>query len=86
MKAFRPREEKAPLLYLICGLEVAIMPATKVRMNCSVCGAGGNAQFKADYKGQTYYFCSESDKKEFQKHPQVYAGMERVSKTAGKAA
>lgn len=63
------------------------MPARKVKMNCSVCGmdVARDSKFKADYKGQTYYFCSENDKKEFQKRPHVYAGLERVSKT-GKAA
>ncbi len=60
------------------------MPATKVKANCAVCGmeVGKDSKYKADYKGQTYYFCSESDKKEFQKRPQVYAGILRVSKTS----
>ncbi len=61
------------------------MPATKIKANCSVCGMNVDSKFKVDYKGQTYYFCSENDRKEFQKRPQVYAGLERVSKT-GKAA
>ena len=56
------------------------MPATKIKANCSVCGMDVNSKFKADYKGQTYYFCSENDKMEFQKRLQVYAGLERVSK------
>ncbi|HEX9021995.1 MAG TPA: YHS domain-containing protein [Nitrospirota bacterium] len=64
------------------------MPATKNKVNCSVCGmdVDRDSKRKADYKGQTYYFCSDSDKKEFQKRPQVYAGMQRVSKTTKKAA
>ncbi len=58
------------------------MPATKVKANCSVCGmeVHKDSKLKADYKGQAYYFCSDSDKKEFQKRPQVYAGIQRVSK------
>ena len=39
----------------------------------------------ADYKGQTHYFCSSKDRKEFQDRPHVYAGILRVSKT-GRAA
>lgn len=66
------------------------MRATKVKASCSVCGMdvepGSGSKFKAEYKGQTYYFCSDSDKKEFQKRPQVYAGILRVSKTTKKAA
>jgi YHS domain-containing protein len=68
-------------------MEVEIMPATKNKAHCLVCGmeVGRDSKYKADYKGQTYYFCNENDKKEFQKRPQVYAGLDRVSK-AGKAA
>ena len=44
-----------------------------------------DSKFHAEYKGQIYYFCGSKDKKEFQDRPQVYAGMERVSK-ATKAA
>ncbi len=59
------------------------MPAIKNKLNCSVCGMdlSPNTGIKSEYKGQTYYFCSENDKKEFDKRPQVYAGMERVNKT-----
>ncbi len=60
------------------------MPATKNKMNCSVCGmeVSQDSKLKADYKGRSYYFCSDSDKKEFEKHPQVYAGIEHVGKTS----
>jgi YHS domain-containing protein len=63
------------------------MRATKNKTNCLVCGmeVGRDSKYKADYKGQTYYFCNKNDKNEFQNRPQVYAGIERVSKT-GKAA
>jgi YHS domain-containing protein len=59
------------------------MPATKNKANCSVCGmeVKKDSKFHAEYKGHTYYFCSSKDKKKFQDRPQVYAGMERVSKT-----
>ena len=58
------------------------MPATKNKANCSVCGreVKKDSRVHADYKGHAYYFCSSKDKKEFQNRPQVYAGMERVSK------
>jgi YHS domain-containing protein len=60
------------------------MPATKTKANCSVCGmeVKRGSKLKAEYKGQEYYFCSEPDKKEFEKHPQVYAGIQQVSKTS----
>ncbi len=63
------------------------MPAKKDKPVCSVCGMDvkQGSTLKAEYKGKEYYFCSESDKKEFEKHPQVYAGIPQVSK-AGKAA
>jgi YHS domain-containing protein len=63
------------------------MTASKNKTNCSVCGLeiNKNSKFTAQYKGQTYYFCNNSDQKEFENRPQVYAGIERVSKT-GRAA
>jgi Cu+-exporting ATPase len=41
-----------------------------------VCGMDVNesqAKAKTDYKGQTYYFCSDSCKQKFEKNPQQYA-------------
>lgn len=32
------------------------------------------ATFKSQYQGQTYYFCSKSDKDTFDKNPAKYAG------------
>ncbi len=32
------------------------------------------SQFKSDYKGQTYYFCSQGCKASFDKNPAQYAG------------
>ncbi|HEX9017538.1 MAG TPA: YHS domain-containing protein [Anaerolineaceae bacterium] len=31
-----------------------------------------NAQWKSDYKGTTYYFCSPGCKKDFDKEPERY--------------
>ncbi len=65
------------------------MPATKNRViNCSVCDTtlGKDPEFKTDYKGQTYYFCSDSDKKEFEKRPHVYAGIMAHMSKKGRAA
>ncbi len=41
-----------------------------------VCGMDVNekqAKAKADYQGQTYYFCSDGCKQKFQANPQQYA-------------
>jgi Cu+-exporting ATPase len=42
----------------VCGMEVE--PAT--------------AAATSDYKGKTYYFCAKGCKKEFDSHPEKYAG------------
>ncbi len=65
------------------------MSATKNKViTCSVCGMelGKDSKHKADYREQTYYFCSESDKKEFEKRPHVYAGILSHMSKKGKAA
>ncbi len=36
----------------------------------------------SDYKGQTYYFCSEGCKESFDKHPEKYVG-KKPQKKAG---
>ncbi len=43
-------------------------------MKCPVCGmdVDQNSEFKVDHSGETYYFCSEEDQNEFQKHPSQY--------------
>lgn len=63
------------------------MPAAKKKANCPVCESEVklDSKFKSDYKGQTYYFCSSKDQKEFQNRPHVYAGILRVAKP-GRAA
>lgn len=40
-----------------------------------VCGMEVNPQQaagKSEYQGQTYYFCSSSDKQQFEQNPQQY--------------
>ncbi len=32
------------------------------------------AQWKSEYKGQTYYFCAPGCKRDFDKEPEKYAG------------
>jgi Cu+-exporting ATPase len=50
------------------------MPAAKNKITCPVCGmdVDKDSEFKAGHGGETYYFCSEEDKKEFQQHPAKY--------------
>ncbi len=50
----------------------------KNKINCSVCDMEiqSDSKYKSDYKGKTYYFCSDSDKQEFEKRPHVYAGIQ----------
>lgn len=49
--------------------------AGKGKMIDPVCGmeVGADTQYKAGFQGQTYYFCNEADRKEFQDRPEVYA-------------
>ena len=45
-----------------------------------VCGMDvdtATAAAKADYQGQTYYFCSPGCKVEFEKNPQKYAATQQ---------
>ena len=46
----------------------------KEQKKCPVCGmaADENSEFKASIEGETYYFCSEEDNKEFKAHPPKY--------------
>ncbi len=57
------------------------MPA-KSKLTCPVCGmeVDQNPEFKTGHQGQTYYFCSEEDKKEFQKHPSTHLRKESEKK------
>ncbi|MCL4365162.1 MAG: YHS domain-containing protein [Candidatus Marsarchaeota archaeon] len=44
-------------------------------MKDPVCGmeAGGSSRFRSNYKGKTFFFCSESCKDRFDKEPDSYA-------------
>ncbi len=46
----------------------------KEQIKCPVCGmdVNENSEFKVSREGETCYFCSEEDKKEFQAHPPKY--------------
>ncbi len=57
------------------------MAAKKEKMKCPVCGmdVDENSKFKAGHAGETHYFCSEQDKKEFQKHPSKYVKKEKAA-------
>jgi YHS domain-containing protein len=35
------------------------------------------AEWKSDYKGQTYYFCAPGCKREFDKEPEKFAGKQQ---------
>ncbi len=37
------------------------------------------AQWKSEYKGQTYYFCAPGCKRDFDKEPEKYAGKQSAS-------
>ena len=39
------------------------------------------AQWKTEYKGQTYYFCAPGCKRDFEKEPEKYLGKSAASGT-----
>jgi YHS domain-containing protein len=43
-------------------------------LTCPVCGmeVDENSEFSTSSQGEIYYFCSDEDLKEFQKHPSQY--------------
>jgi len=47
---------------------------TPEKVRDPVCGlmVEKNPQLSAGYQGQTYYFCSKTDRDEFKKNPQKY--------------
>jgi YHS domain-containing protein len=55
--------------------------AKKEKIKCPVCGmdVDQDSQFKASHADETYYFCSEEDKKEFQDHPSKYVRKEKAA-------
>ncbi len=51
------------------------MADLKIKEKCPVCGMEVTIdKVKAEYKGRTYYFCSENDKKTFIGDPEKYIG------------
>jgi YHS domain-containing protein len=51
------------------------MTELKSKEKCPVCDMDVTTdKLKADYKGHSYYFCSESDKKTFIGNPEKYIG------------
>ena len=50
---------------------MAIDPVCKMEVKES------QAQFKSDYKGKTYYFCSAGCKKAFEKTPEKYTSVSK---------
>ncbi len=48
-------------------------------LTCPVCGMNvdQNTEFKEGHGGETYYFCSENDQKEFRKNPSQYLKKEK---------
>jgi YHS domain-containing protein len=76
---------RAALLALVPGLAVAWLSTSAVRaqgqkqpttVKDPVCGMTidpSKAKGKAEYKGKTYYFCSDDCKSKFEKDPTKYA-------------
>ena len=54
--------------------EVFTMPDVKNIEKCPVCGMEVDTKtgLKSEYKGHSYYFCSESDRKKFMASPEKY--------------
>ncbi len=51
------------------------MADLKNKEKCPVCGMDVRTdEIKSEYKGHTYYFCDESDKKLFIGDPEKYIG------------
>ncbi len=50
------------------------MPETKNKTKCPVCGMDVDVknELKSEHKGHSYYFCSDDDKKKFQKSPDKF--------------
>ncbi len=56
------------------------MADLKKMEKCPVCGMDVRTdEIKSEYKGQTYYFCSESDKKLFMGNPGKYIGKSKAA-------
>jgi YHS domain-containing protein len=53
---YQLEEKEDFVMDLVCGMELSLE----------------EAKFSAEYKGETYYFCSENCKEHFQKNPDMY--------------
>ncbi len=60
------------------------MLEVKDKAKCLVCNMEVKTKtgLKTEYKGHSYYFCSESDKNKFMGNPEKYIGKEHASKAA----
>jgi YHS domain-containing protein len=60
------------------------MADLKNKEKCLVCGMSVDTStgLKTEYKGHSYYFCSEGDKKIFMENPEKYIGKEHATKAA----
>jgi len=56
------------------------MQSTKNKAIDPVCGkeVDTNTPYRAGYQGETFYFCSEGDKEEFQDRPSTFARKARM--------
>ncbi len=68
---------KGVLISVLDGKEVFRMPTDPV---CKMEINKKDAVAESDYKGQTYYFCSEDCRDSFDKHPEKYAEKEARKK------
>lgn len=54
---YQIEEKEDFVMDLVCGMELT----------------AGEVKFSSDYKGKTYYFCSENCKEHFDNNPEKYA-------------
>ncbi len=56
------------------------MADLKNKGKCPVCSMDVRTdEIKSEYKGRAYYFCSESDKKQFMGNPEKYIGKAKAA-------
>ena len=58
----------------------AVAPAEVLDPVCGMTISPDDAVGHADYKGQTYYFCSANCKRQFDQDPQRYASQQPVQR------
>ncbi len=60
--------------------EEITMADLKQKEKCPVCGMNVMTDdIKAEYKGKSYYFCEESDKKAFTSKPEKYISKSKAA-------